>query len=85
MRISSLLLVAFGAYEVHGAVLPATHAVHEKRHSHPRQWVKRDRLHSKAVLPMRIGLTQGNLDRAHDLLMNMYVLPELPKLSGVRD
>ena len=50
---------------------PSTHVLHEKRQSlHPR-WEKRDRVYSNALLPMRIALTQSNLDNAHQHLMDV--------------
>lgn len=46
-----------------GAVA-SPHVVHEKRSLHTnRQWVKTTELDSNAILPFRIGLTQGNLVR----------------------
>jgi tripeptidyl-peptidase I len=48
-----------------------THVAHEKRDSAPSKWVKRDRIHSRAMLPIRIGLSQSNLDKGHDLLMDV--------------
>lgn len=53
------------------APAPALHVVHEKRETvHPR-WVKRDRVSSHALLPMRIGLAQTNLENAHEHLMDV--------------
>lgn len=46
------------------------HVLHEKR-SDSRHWVKRDRVHEDVKLPMRIGLTQSNLDRGDELLMEV--------------
>ncbi|KOS16763.1 Tripeptidyl-peptidase sed1 [Escovopsis weberi] len=46
------------------------HVVHEKRDINT-HWVKRDRLAANDVLPMRIGLAQRNLDKGHDLLMEI--------------
>ena len=53
------------------APAPAHHVVHEKRETASRAWVKRSRLAPKTKLPMRIGLTQSNLDKGHDLLMDV--------------
>jgi tripeptidyl-peptidase-1 len=51
--------------------IPATHELHEKRHSlHPR-WTKRDRVESHKLFPMRIGLIQSNLHDGYDHLMNV--------------
>ena len=68
----SLLAVAIAAAALAEA-LPntGTHVLHEKRDAAPRRWVKREALDSKAVLPMRIGLVQSNLDKGHDLLMEL--------------
>lgn len=37
-------------------------------------WTERERLDGKTPLPVRIGLTQSNLDQGHDLLMELYGL-----------
>lgn len=51
--------------------IPEHHEVHEKRDSlHPR-WTKRDRVEPHKLFPMRIGLTQTNLDRGHEYLMDV--------------
>jgi tripeptidyl-peptidase-1 len=50
---------------------PSTHVVHEKRDATPKQWVKRAKLDSRAKLPMRVGLQQRNLEKGHDLLMEV--------------
>ena len=47
------------------------HVLHERRATtHPR-WVKNARLHPRSVLPVRIGLTQSNLESAEDYLMGV--------------
>jgi len=55
--------------------IPVTvnHVVHERRDFAPKTWIKRDRLHADATLPVRIGMTQSNLDKGYDLLMEVYV------------
>lgn len=45
--------------------------VHEKRYTPPTRWVKRDRIPRNAILPVRIGLTQSNLEKGHDFLMDV--------------
>jgi len=45
--------------------------VHEKRHATPREWVKRSRLSSKTMLPVRIALSQKNLEKGHEFLMDV--------------
>jgi len=48
-----------------------TQVVHEKRSSLPRGWKRRDVLDRRAILPMRVALAQGNLDKGHDWLMDV--------------
>ena len=55
------------------AVAFQSHVLHERREAVPESWAKRDRVHGNATLPMRIGMTQSNLQVGHDLLMDMYV------------
>lgn len=47
------------------------HVLHEKRHKPASDWVKGARVESDAVLPMRIGLAQNNLDKGYDFLMEV--------------
>jgi tripeptidyl-peptidase-1 len=47
------------------------HVVHAKRQIPASDWVKVARIESTAILPMRIGLTQSNLDKGHDFLMEV--------------
>ncbi|KAK6088557.1 Pro-kumamolisin [Seiridium cupressi] len=43
--------------------VPATHGLHERQAPHwRRQWEKKDKVPARALLPMRIGLAQRNLD-----------------------
>ena len=46
------------------------YVVHEKRDVSS-EWIKRGRVAPNAVLPVRIGLVQSNLDQGHDLLMDI--------------
>ncbi|KAL7907385.1 Tripeptidyl-peptidase sed1 [Trichoderma velutinum] len=48
------------------------HVIHEKR-SHPSSGIllKRDRVDGDLALPMRIGMTQSNLDAGHDMLLDV--------------
>ena len=43
--------------------------LHEERATEPFDWVGVGRLESEKILPMRFGLTQGNLSRVEDMLM----------------
>jgi len=45
------------------------HVLHEYRSKPASDWVKGSRIESDAILPMRIGLTQTNLENGQDLLM----------------
>ena len=47
---------------------PVANVVHEKRDSAPVSWAKRNRVAPHVLLPVRIGLTQSNLDIGPDLL-----------------
>lgn len=47
--------------------------IHEKR-GLSREWRRLNRVARDVVLPMRIGLTQNNLDAGHEMLMRVYVL-----------
>jgi hypothetical protein len=53
----------------------ATYALHERQEVwHSEGWTRIERADPKAILPMRIGLTQSNLEKGHELLMTLYVL-----------
>lgn len=47
------------------------HVLHEERQSPPSDWKKGARIEANAVLPMRIGLTQTNLENGYDHLMGV--------------
>lgn len=52
--------------------VPDTHALHERQIPHwSRTWQKKARVEKTALLPVRIGLRQTNLQEGHDLLMKM--------------
>lgn len=60
-----------------GSALPRNvqrHVLHERR-AESAQWVKRDRVHQEVKLPMRIGMTQSNLDKGADWLHEVFVFP----------
>jgi hypothetical protein len=50
---------------------PSTYALHEKRSSMPRLWSRSNRVEIEAILPIRIGLTQNNLENAEMHLMDV--------------
>lgn len=63
-------ILAIGALVTYSVAAPApsAHVLHEKRDRPLRMWAKRDRVDPSIVLPVRIGLTQGNLDKGPSLL-----------------
>lgn len=71
MHFSSLAIL--GAIAAQAAAVPfqSSHIVHERRDFVPKAWAKRDRLEASAELPVRIGMTQRNLDKGHDFLMEV--------------
>jgi len=72
MRFISLGLFLASATTIQGAVVTHTHVLHEKRDAAVlKRWVRREKLDSSAILPMRIGLAQKNLDLGHEFLMDV--------------
>ena len=66
--------VAAAAVEPSRRQIPArsTHVLHERAMPHwESTWAKREPMPADAVMPMRIGLKQRNLDHGHNLLMDM--------------
>jgi tripeptidyl-peptidase-1 len=74
MRFSHVLLGAAAAAGVLASPISNDYVLHESRDVLPRSWTEAKRLDSGSMLPMRIGLTQSNQDRGHDLLMEVYVV-----------
>ncbi|KAF3919125.1 Aorsin [Orbilia brochopaga] len=75
------VFIAFTAFSlVFAAPNPRSikYVVHEKRDGHSAAWTKRSLTERDALLPMRIGLTQRNLDTGHNLLMEISD-PKSPK------
>lgn len=52
---------------------PSNYVSHEKRSQGLKQWVKREEVSRQAVLPMRIGLRQPNVEngRGDELLLEV--------------
>ncbi|OQD73962.1 hypothetical protein PENDEC_c013G01858 [Penicillium decumbens] len=68
----SRVCVALAIADITGAVpAPIKHVLHEKRERHSYDWVKGARVESSAVLPVRIGLTQNNLEKGDEYLMEV--------------
>ncbi|KAI0398917.1 subtilisin-like protein [Xylaria palmicola] len=58
--------------------VPSTHALHERHAPHwDQKWAKRAKVPADALLPMRIGLKQSNLEAGHHKLMDISN-PESP-------
>ncbi|KAK7965840.1 uncharacterized protein PG986_000117 [Apiospora aurea] len=68
LRIESLLALAALTSASPASRRATHHVTHEKRHQLPEGWTKREKVDGRAVLPLRIGLKQRNLDRADELL-----------------
>lgn len=47
------------------------HVLHEKRSTTPRRWQRGQRVHADAILPIKIGLAQNNLDNGYELLLDV--------------
>lgn len=74
MHLLRYLVPSAIAYLATAAPAPVNHVLHEKRESAPRAWTKRDRVNPTIVLPVRIGLTQSNLENGPSLLDEVYVI-----------
>jgi len=67
---NTLNFVALLAATAAAVPTPATHVLHERR-AESASWVKVNRVHEDVKLPVRIGLTQSNLDKGHEYLMRV--------------
>lgn len=66
-----LLLACFWALVHARPATPSTHTLHQKRDSTASRWTRRDRIEPSAMLPIRIALTQSDLHKGHDWLMDV--------------
>ena len=65
-------LFALAALVVSAVAAPSgKYVLHEKRERTPLGWWKRSKIQAHEVLPMRIALTQSNLDKLDDYLMEV--------------
>lgn len=70
--LASPLTVGNNAVVAHKREVPSTHVLHERQRPHwGRQWAKRDKVPARALLPMRIGLVQRNLEAGAKRLREM--------------
>lgn len=68
MQLSRLLSLATLALSVNALPSPSVYRLHEERATEPLHWVKNSRVEAEVILPVRIGLTQTNLDKGPALL-----------------
>ncbi|KAJ5666609.1 hypothetical protein N7462_011018 [Penicillium macrosclerotiorum] len=68
---SSVLFLGFVAISVTAVPAPSNYEVHERRDYIPNYWAEGKRLDGSTTLPVRVGLTQSNLNHGHDLLMEI--------------
>lgn len=73
MRFSTVLLAVTASTTCLAVPAPegSRYVLHEKRDAAPHMWNKRSRAHASEVLPVRIGLTQRNLHKAEDFIMDV--------------
>ncbi|KAH6712325.1 peptidase S8/S53 domain-containing protein [Leptodontidium sp. MPI-SDFR-AT-0119] len=72
MKLSILALIGGVVTISFAHPAPPTHVVHEKREAQLDKWSKRDvKLNRDAIIPLSIGLTQRNLERGYELLMDV--------------
>ena len=69
MRISLLCLAGLVANAL--AAPSPRHALHERRNGLPPGWSRKNRMSSEEKLPMRIALTQSNLDKGEQFLLDV--------------
>ncbi|TVY80551.1 Aorsin [Lachnellula suecica] len=70
VALQTLLVVALAALS-NAAPTTSKNVLHEERRTPSADWIKGSRIEGSAILPMRIGLTQSNLDKGHDFLMDV--------------
>lgn len=71
MRFSLLALAGFLTAAITAPTPQERYAVHERRDRLPMQWEKTARIHEASVIPMRVALTQKNLHKGEDFLMDV--------------
>lgn len=68
MLFSSLFL---GALVVGGSAIPTGYVLHEKKESSNSRVARGNRVHGDAIVSIRIGLQQSNLEKGYDMLMDL--------------
>ncbi|ORY58836.1 putative protease S8 tripeptidyl peptidase I [Pseudomassariella vexata] len=72
MRVGAVISFALSVASIAATAPYEHHAIHEKRSGSSPRWIKRDRVPSNKRLPVRIGLTQSNLDNAAEYLLDLW-------------
>ena len=74
-----MILFSLCAFVISAAAAPkpASYTLHEERTTKPLHWEKRSRTDANALLPVRIGLTQSNLDKG-PILLDEVSTPDHP-------
>jgi tripeptidyl-peptidase I len=68
----SLITIAANLLLAHAAPPPSTWTVHERRQNGNSAWVVSGfEVNARAVIPLSIGLTQSNLEKGHEFLMDV--------------
>ncbi|TVY86452.1 Aorsin, partial [Lachnellula willkommii] len=70
MRYFSLVVGVFVCV-CEAAPTGVTYSLHEKRSALPKSWVRSNRVEGDSILPVRIGLTQTNLENGYGHLMDV--------------
>ncbi|KAK4545784.1 hypothetical protein LTR36_002738 [Oleoguttula mirabilis] len=65
--VRSVVAAALAATAI-ASPISTPHSLHEKRSEIPQGWTKRDVLDRRAILPMKVGLSQSNLDKGSQWL-----------------
>lgn len=71
MFVPQFVVVAAIAALASAAPASIKHVLHEERQFPPSDYKKGARIEGSAVLPLRIGLTQTNLENGYDHLMDV--------------
>ena len=69
--LASILILGWSAIRALSAPAEVRHVLHEKRSAPPAGWMQGSRLDGHRVLPMRIALTQSNMHRLEEYLMDV--------------
>lgn len=73
MAPSTFFVAAFAAFAAVANAVPMVSktVLHEKRVSIPRMWTRGEKVARDAILPVRIGLVQRNLEDGYEHLMDV--------------